>query len=171
MDDSPLRWLRGEELVLGFATQPPALRLTLNGERSFPHVVPQLGFPLSDPDGFVVLYAATPSGAVREAIGVIESVATLAQASRDALTAALGWRYVLPRILEIADIRARGALSVWTVVTDLGPRTFEMERMQENVQRTDDNRAICTDIDGIRYQIADIRRLPPASRARLERLL
>ena len=57
------------------------------------------------------------------------------------------------------------------VVTNRGPTTFLMEDSDNDVRRLGPNRILLVDIHGIRYLIADTRRLDAASRRILDRYL
>lgn len=145
------------------ATPFAALRVTLpDGEIAEP-VHAALAFPLQSPARYVVLYDAD-----RREIGLIEDPARLDPESRAALATELSRAYCIPIITRVESVRYDGAVAVWHVETDRGPRRFELNGRRD-ARFLEGGRVLIKDSDGNRYDIPDCAALDARSRAIVER--
>lgn len=120
-------------------------------------------FPLTAPDSYVVV-----SNERREFVGLLKELKHLDADSLNLLKEELEASYFLPRITKIVSIDDQSRMMVWNVETDRGPRTFEVRSRQRDIRWLSDDHVIITDVDGNRYEIADLKQLDAASRDLLE---
>ncbi|MCL6445716.1 MAG: DUF1854 domain-containing protein [Alicyclobacillus sp.] len=140
----------------------------IDGE-TYPHLSLVRAFPLSKADGYLAVLAHTGED-VKE-VGMIRSLAALDDESRQAAERELQLRYVVPRITRIDQIRQEPAFWRWRVETDRGPVELIMRNIHEHVRSAGPGRLLITDVDGRRFELADIGRLDTRSRALLRRYL
>ncbi len=115
-------------------------------------------FPISNREGFVSLRDLNG-----EEIGVVERPTELDGTSRHIVFEELGRSYFLPRIEDIFAVTDDLNVITWSVLTDKGPRTFEVRDPRKNVRSVGGGRYIVKDVDGNRYDIPRLSLLPPRS--------
>lgn len=147
---------------LCFQRHGATLRLTVEGECSYLRATARRAFPLSAPDGHISVRDGQ-----RGEIGVIVDPRELDDASRGALEEELARRYVIPIITRVISVKERFGTVDWTIETDRGMRTFTTRNLREDVVKPSPGRYLLTDVDGNRYDTADISALDSASRAML----
>jgi hypothetical protein len=125
-------------------------------------VAPIRSFPLSDPRRWVSICNAEG----REILSIPELDA-LPEAVRNTLESELARREFVPLIQRIVNITLDSEPTEWTVETDRGPTKFLIEG-GEAVRRTGPDRCLISDMQGVRYLIADRKRLDAQSRRLLE---
>jgi hypothetical protein len=130
---------------------------TIGGEE---HVIGQIQsvFPISNRHHFALLRDVHG-----EEIGIIEQAHELDPDSRRVLRDELERSYFLPRITDIQDVDERHGVFTMRVVTDRGPRTFEVRNPRQNIRPVGGGRYIIKDVDGNRYDIPELRNLGPKS--------
>jgi hypothetical protein len=79
-------------------------------------------------------------------------------------------REFLPEIRRVRSIDRVAFPNVWVVDTDAGPVRIRVE-VEEHVRFVAPHHLIVHGVDGLRARISDTRRLDPASRRVLERVL
>ncbi len=117
-------------------------------------------FPISNREGFVSLRDLNG-----DEIGVVEDPNGLDGTSRRIVLDELGRSYFLPQIEEIFTVTDDLNVITWSVFTDKGPRIFEVRDPRKNVRSVGDGRYIVKDVDGNRYDIPRLGRLPPRSQS------
>jgi hypothetical protein len=142
------------------------LVLTEPGGHEHVGVVPVRAFPFSAPREGIALC----DGEGRELRWLAGGLDGLAPALRQAVEEELARREFVPVIRRIRRVTPRVEPSEWQVETDRGPVGFVLQS-PDDVRRIDDRRATVTDAHGVRYLIADLAGLDPASRRILERYL
>lgn len=120
-------------------------------------------FPLTDPTGYVVV--SDTSG---EFVGLIKDFLKLDPDSLALVQEGLEESYFLPRITKIDRIDDRYRVMTWYVQTDRGPRRFEVTSRRRDIRWLSDNHVVIQDVDGNRYEIADLSQLDKTSRDLLE---
>jgi len=142
-------------------------RLVLVDEmgRRYEDVEPVRAFPLSAPDQLISICDSNG----REILH-IESLEEVEERDRRILEAELAEREFAPVILHILNSPPESEPSTWRVKTDRGVVTFEVES-DESVRRREVYRLSIVDSNGIRYEVADTRKLDPHSRRILDRFL
>jgi hypothetical protein len=128
-------------------------------------VEPVRAFPLSDPTEWISLCDAEG----REVVS-IKSLDELDDAARAMLASELAKREFLPVIQRIVNVSVKNDPSTWSVETDRGPTTFFVEG-SEAVRRLEGERCLVVDTQGVRYLIADRRKLDAYARKMLEHYL
>ncbi len=128
-------------------------------------VAPVRAFPITDPKHWVSICDA--HGAE---LACFADLATLSPPMRELIEAELSRRDFIPAIKRIVKIASTVEPTEWIVETDRGTTSFMLES-DEHVRRLGAHQATVTDSHGMRYLIADLRALDPASRRMLERYL
>jgi len=164
-----MAWRSSERLSLNAALQeldPRHLRfhrdalghlsMEYQGQR-YEEVRPVRSFPFTAPWEFIALQDKEG-----KEIGLLRRVQDLEPSSREALVQELEDVYFIPRILQIHRITSYLGTTRWEVETDRGPRVFEV-RDRDDVRRLSLRRYLIRDVDGNRYEIADVAELDPKS--------
>lgn len=128
-------------------------------------VEPVRAFPLTDPRHHISLCDAQG----REILEVA-SLDELPEALRTLLEEELAQREFVPLILRILNTPPETEPAQWKVETDRGVTTFELDT-EDNVHRLGKRQVSIVDSQGIRYLIADTRKLDSHSRHVLDRFL
>lgn len=119
-------------------------------------------FPLSEAEGWIALLDA--DGAER---AIIESLERLGAPARIAVQACLRRHEFLPEIESIIRVSSKLEPSEWTVRTDRGIARFVL-RHDSDFRRAGPCGALIVDADGIRYHIADRRKMDARSQRFVE---
>ncbi len=130
------------------------LRMTLADDRSYRAVRGYRAFPISDPDHYYGLL----DGEGKD-IGVIPNPAMLDAESRAAAESEMEKRYFVPVVRKVLDIRDDYGALIWDVETDRGHKRFVVRSMRDNTAELPNHRLLLTDVDGNRFEIADLRAL------------
>lgn len=149
-----------------FRAPPWALRLTIEGERSFLKVKVVRAFPLSNRDQYIGFMDEK-----NEEIGMIRDPGELDKASRRIVQEELDRRYLGSVVRRIYSLRSEFGTSYWDVDTNRGRREFVVQSAQENVIRLGMHHLAFVDADGNRFEIPDASRLDEKSRGLLEMIL
>lgn len=126
-------------------------------------VKPRRLFPFTRPDQYISLLDEE-----NQEIGIIRLLKTLRRAERNHIDVYLDQFYFVPHILEILDLNETYGISRWEVMTDHGPRSFEVRRRSTDIRLLGQNRVLIKDADDNIYEIPDLTKLPPRSRVLLE---
>ena len=118
-------------------------------------------FPLSHPSEHIVLR----DGGGRE-FAVLHHLSDLAAEPRALIEAQLRRHYFLPQIKVIHAVIERFGSSVWDVETDRGRREVSMGQINEAISEVEPGRYLLTDVEGNRYEVKDLDKFDPDSRAR-----
>ena len=120
-------------------------------------------FPLTDPDGCVIV-----SDEEHRFLGLLRNYKKLDPDSLRVVQEELEENYFLPRIIKIEAIDDSFQMMTWKVITDKGPRTFEVRSHQRDIRWLNDHHVVITDVDGNRYEIVDVQQLDHDSRELIE---
>ncbi len=162
--DETLTWLDPKKLSFHWEGGRGPIRLTVEEDRSVLRVHALRAFPLSHPDQMVHLFAGGKDGAV----GMLEDIGALAASDRRALEECLRRDRILPEVKRIHSAEERRHLVFWTLETDRGMTSFDMDKVYENVRRQPAGDVVLTDVVGNRYHVYP-EALDAASREILER--
>ncbi len=119
-------------------------------------------FPLSEAEGWIVLLDG--DGAQR---GMIESLERLGAPASEAVRACLRRHEFLPEIESIISVSSKLEPSEWTVRTNRGIARFVLPH-DSDFRRAGPFGALIMDADGIRYHIADRRKMDARSQRFVE---
>ncbi len=98
-------------------------------------------------------------------IGVIRNTKDLDPGSRHVLAEELEKAYFMPQITKIVKIKELyGGITEFDVETDRGYRQFSIQNKNQ-IRHIGLTRALITDVDGNKYEIADVRTLDSRSRS------
>jgi hypothetical protein len=142
-------------------------RLVLTDADGVEHVGvgPVRVFPITDPRHWVSLVSKAGGE-----LALIEDPAGLPAPVLELIEEELRGREFIPVILRIVHIAADANPAEWEVETDRGPTRFLMDS-EDDVRQLGPYRALVVDVHGIRYLIADTRKLDAHSRQCLDRYL
>ena len=85
------------------------------------------------------------------------------------LAAVLKKRYFCPKISKIPSVKEKLGYLYFEVETDAGHKSFALRDATHNLRRLDDGaRIIIIDVDGNRYEIPDVSKMPDKDFKRIE---
>ena len=142
------------------------LRLTVEGEKSYPTVKPAWSAPLSRPDTYLALL----DGKGNEIITLPDPNALPAE-SLAAVKEELRRRYLTATVTRITNAKQEFGATYWNVETDRGHRDFVTQNLQENAIWLGDDHLLLLDVDGNRFELTAISKLDDASRHFVEAIL
>ena len=141
------------------------LVLKLSTGQTHQGVEPVRCFPLSDPQKSIALLDVEGHELL-----TIPNLESLNPAAREFLETELASRDFVPTILRVLWTSHPHAPCRWTVVTDRGQTSFQLES-EDDIRKLGSNRVLIADSNGIRYLIPDVRKLEPASQRIVQRLI
>jgi hypothetical protein len=159
--EQELRFLDPEDVTF-WRDRFGQLQLKLADGEEYREVVLTLAFPLTHPSRMLVVRDSD-----LHEIGMIDDYLTVDEKSRQVLEEELEKAYFVPRILRILSAEQEHALATFSVETDRGPRTIQVEFLQR-IRFLSGGRVVIQDVDANRYEIANINNLDPRSQAVLE---
>ena len=142
------------------------LRMTIEEDRSYLKVKIVRAAPLTQPDRYVCFLDAKD-----EAICMVEDTSQLGEENVGIITDELAQRYLTARVLKVHSIRNEYGVSYWDVDTDRGRREFVAKSVAENAQMLGDHRMMVLDVDGNRFELADMTALDAKSAKLVENVL
>jgi hypothetical protein len=119
-------------------------------------------FPLSDPEGYILLLDHE-----EKEVTLIRNMKELDPASRQALRQELETAYIVPEVLCIESIEEEFGVLHFVAVTDRGPHRFDV-RGRGEIQFVRPGYYIIRDIDGNRFEIPNLFALDARSLALLD---
>jgi hypothetical protein len=155
--------------------EPPSLKfdrdawgrlvLTFADGQTCVGVEPVRCFPLTDPLKSIALL----DGEGRELL-TLPDLDLLDPAARAVLESELAAREFVPTIQRVISTSNPHPPCRWTVQTDRGEATFQLES-EDDVRKLGPHRIMIADSHGIRYSIPDLRRLDAATQRIVHRLV
>lgn len=113
-------------------------------------------FPFSAPNEYISV--REPDERHRE-IGIIVNLADLPENIRLMITEQINLRYFTPKITRVYSVKDANGITEFDCETDKGRCKFSMRGGSDAVTRLSDTRLIFTDVDGNRFEIADVTKL------------
>lgn len=101
-------------------------------------------------------------------IGLIRNVEDFEDESKEHLITELRRRYYAPVIKQILRVKERYGFSFWKVKTADGEINFTLRDTYRSMMRTGENSVVLMDVDGNRFEIADIKALDRKSYKKIE---
>lgn len=142
------------------------LRLTIEGDRSYPTVKPVWSAPISHPNEYLALVDSKG-----DEIRMIRKLEDLDPESRTAAEAELRARYLTATVESVVSASQEFGATYWSVETDRGHREFVTQSLQENALWFTDDHLLLIDVDGNRFEIPSVEGLDPRSRRLVRSIL
>lgn len=142
-----------------------ALQLTVKqdgGVKTYGGVQVKLAFPLSTEDSVISFREADGTE-----IGLLLDAQGLDDFSQGTLQEAIRLAYFIPKIKRINQIKEEYGVTRWTVETDRGARSFDVQS-RHDIRPIGKARYLIRDIDGNRFEIPDLHALDRESRSLLD---
>ena len=133
--------------------------------KTYPRVAIHRCFPHSDPTHYISVRMPDNDG---KEIGLIEDLNALPAEVREILLEQMELRYFSPKIQKIYDIKAEYGYSYWDVLTDRGRCRFTARMGGNSVYSIGHNRYLVNDLDGNRFESADITKLTAKEMKKLD---
>ena len=146
-----------------FERDDGTLRVQIEGEEERKKVNLARLFPLGEPERWISVLDTEG-----HELGIMQDLEGLDTESRRLVLEELRRRYIVPQIQRILSCKEKFEMVEWEVQTDRGTTAFLTRNLRDNLQQPDEGRLILTDVDGNRYDIADVRALDMRSRNLLE---
>ncbi len=127
------------------------LRMTIMGDRSYLKVKIVRAAPLSEPDRYICFLDEKD-----EVICMVDDLHLLTVKNQAIIREELARRYLTSRVERVHSIRNEYGVSYWDVSTDRGRREFIAKNVAENAQWLGDRRLMILDVDGNRFEVADL---------------
>ena len=119
--------------------------------------------PVKDPNKYISVMNLE-----NKELGILEDITTLDPEQQKMLDRELAHRYYCPTVTEIFSIKEKmGYLYIEASISGT-KKTFAIKDVSRNLRVLDANNIIITDIDGNRYYIPDLFKIPTVSRRKLE---
>ena len=112
-------------------------------------------FPLSNKGRLV----AVRDGDGNE-IAILDDIAKLEATSREIVDREIEKAYFMPVIEDFYNVTDTLGILNWAVLTDRGPRVFQIKNLRRNIRRIGRERVVIRDVDGNRYEVRDVSKLP-----------
>lgn len=142
------------------------LRLTVEGDRSYPTVKPAWAAPLSHPNSYLALL----DGKGNEIV-TLPDLKALGAESLEAAEEELRRRYLTATVTAIVHAKQEFGATYWSVETDRGDRDFVTQNLQETAIWLSETHLLMIDVDGSRFEIPDVAMLNEESRRYIEVIL
>ncbi len=139
-------------------------RLTYEGERSWLKADSFRAFPISEPGRYIGFLDGNGKD-----IGLVVDPAAMDSGSRLVLEEELELRYFVPVVRRVEGVKEEFGTVYWTVETDKGRTEIIARNLRDNIQYLSANRVLVTDVDGSRYEFADVEKLGPETQGIIER--
>jgi ATP-binding cassette subfamily B protein len=146
--------------------QRGTLRLTIGEGRSYEKVQVVRCAPLSDPGRYIAFLDERG-----EEICMVPDPAELDDATRRVLDEELTRRYLTAVVQRIYSVRVEAGVAYFDVETDRGRREFIVQNAHESARRLGEQRLLLLDVDGNRFEVADLGALDRRSARLLARAL
>ena len=163
-DNGDLEYLDNSRLH--FAMRGDVLRLTIDDDRSYLKVHAVRAFPLTEMNEYIGFIDAI-SG--RE-IGMLRNLRSLDTQTRQLVENALEKRYFMPKICKISTAKKEFGTVYWDVDTDRGKREFVMRGIRDSIREIAPGRYLVHDVDGNRFEIAQLNKLDSQSQTLWDKL-
>ena len=139
------------------------LRLTVEGDRSWPTVKPVWATPLSRPGKNLALL----DGKGDEIVLISDPDRDLPADSWAAVQVELYRRNLTAVIKRVLTVKIEFRSAYWSVETDRGKREFVTQNLRENAQWITDDHLLLLDVNGNRFELPNIPGLDKESHALL----
>lgn len=138
------------------------LDVTAEGKR-YSRVSIIRAFPFTDPDVYLSVRDAD-----LDEIGIIENIHDFDDDTAKLLQRHIDIRYFTPKIVAVRSVKDRAGIATMDCDTDKGHTVFQFRTGGESVIRLSETRIVFTDLDGNRYEIADLSALTAQEQKKLD---
>ncbi|MCE5198811.1 MAG: DUF1854 domain-containing protein [Armatimonadota bacterium] len=152
---------------LQFAKRGDALRVTVEGDRSYLKIHAVRAFPLTELNDFIGLVDAI-SG---RDIGLLRSLRDLDPQARQLVQEQINKRYFIPKIGRIHEAKREFGTVYWDVDTDRGRRQFIMRGIRDSIHEIEPGRYLVLDVDGNRFEVPQLENLDSRSQIWWDKLI
>lgn len=142
------------------------LRLTIDGDRSYPRVKIVRAAPLSYPNQYISFLDSED-----EEICMVDDLEQFDEATRTIINEELDRRYLTSTVLRVNSVRNEFGTSYWDVDTDRGTREFVVQNVAENARWLGARRLLIIDVDGNRFEFPQLDSLDKKSLRLVEQVL
>lgn len=160
-----LEYLDPHKLIV--ARRGDVMRVELENDRSYLKVHAVRAFPLTFPNEYIGLQDAITG----HEIGMLRTLRDLPSEARQLIQESLNSRYFVPKIIRIIEAKREFGTVYWNVETDRGPRKFMMRGIRDSIHEIEPGRYLVVDIDGNRFEIAQLDKLDARSQTNWDRLI
>ncbi len=126
------------------------------GDEFYPRAEFCRAFPFSAPELYISV--REPDEKHRE-IGIIEDLSLMPDDVQTMITEQINLRYFTPQITRVYSVKDANGITEFDCDTDKGRCRFSMRGGSDAVTRLSDTRLIFTDVDGNRFELADVTKL------------
>lgn len=120
---------------------------------------PRRLFPTSDAEHYISLLDTDG-----HEHAIVCDISELPRESASVLRDVLREYYIIPKITAVLDIHEKGGGDRWTVMTDRGKHSFQIQSRLADIKSYDGGRILFRDASDNRYEIPDWRKLDQHSR-------
>ena len=149
-----------------FYDPPWRLRMTIDGDRSYLKIKIVRAAPLTQPDDYICVLDAKD-----EVICMVDRLEELSVDNHEIVRTELQQRYLTAQVERVDSIRNEFGVSYWQVQTDRGSREFVAKNVAENAQWIAEGRMMILDVDGNRFEFADLSSLDKRSQTLIDEVL
>ena len=142
------------------------LRLTIGQDRSYMTVKPVWSAPLSQPKKYLSLLNTKG-----DEIAMVKNPEDLTESSFTVVQEELYRRYLTAAVHKILHAKVEFGATYWHVVTNRGEREFVTQSLQENAIWLSEVHLLFIDVDGNRFEIADVGSLDAKSQSYIHAIL
>ena len=104
----------------------------------------------------------------QQEIGIIKNIELFDEETKNLLYTELGRRYYAPVIQKILSVKERYGFSYWKVITAEGEVSFTLQDTFRSIVCVGENRLLLLDVNGNRFEIADVGKLDRKSYKKIE---
>lgn len=122
-------------------------------------------FPITQPDEYISIREADEKA--RE-IGIVQKLSDIPKDQAEMLREQLRLRYFIPQIEKVLDVKDEYGYAYFHVKTNFGVCRFTIRMGGDSVVSLTESRILITDLDGNRFEIADLYKLSVNERKKLD---
>lgn len=145
-------------------TQGGFVSVTFDG-KTYPRADFCRAFPLSNPNLYI---SVRESSGKHKEIGIIADLSQFPEDIAEMVRTQVDLRYFTPQINKVHSVVDANGITTFDCDTDKGRCTFSIRGGSDAVIRLSDTRIIFTDIDGNRFEVADLTKLTNREQKKLD---
>lgn len=122
-------------------------------------------FPFSAPQLYISVREADEK---HREIGIIADLSAMPDDIREMITEQINLRYFTPKLTRIYSVKDANGITEFDCDTDKGRCRFLIRGGSDAVTRLSDTRLIFTDVDGNRFELADVTKLTTKEQKKID---